>query len=133
MGKTLQDEARVMMLCEDVHDLRSSMSGVCYGPNAESNESRKQFVETNLASFMKKLDDYFGKYNSKFAVGNEPTIADFQLFAYIDQALVLDGATALLEKFQNIQRFLKTVRDLPEIKDYIAQSHAQLPINNKSK
>jgi hypothetical protein len=28
---------------------------------------------------------------------------------------------------------LKTIQELPEIKDYIAKAHSQLPINNKGK
>jgi len=53
------------------------------------------------------------------------------LYEYIDCSLLLDGGQALLDKYSHIKRFLKTIRELPEIKDYIVKAHAQLPINNK--
>jgi glutathione S-transferase len=133
MGKTPKDEAYVMMLCEEAHDMRINLNGLFYGPKEDSQEERKNYVETTLSPHLKKFDDYFGKHNTKFAVGDQPTVADFQLFDYIDTALLLDGGQTLLEKYSNIKRFLKTIRELPELKDYIVKSHAQLPINNKSK
>ncbi|CAF1142103.1 unnamed protein product [Rotaria sordida] len=131
MGKNLNEEARVMMLCEEAHDLRSALSGVCYSPKGESKEERKKFVETTVSEYLQKLDNYFGKYNTKFAVGDAPTVADFQLYSYIDSALLLDDEQSLVDKYSNVKRFLKTINELPEIKDYIVKSHAQLPINNK--
>jgi glutathione S-transferase len=133
MGKTLNEEAYVMMLCDEAHDLRMKLNGIFYGPTGDSQEERKKFVETTLSDHLKKFDDYLGKYNTKFAVGDQPTVADFQLYDYIDSGLLLDGGQALLDKYSNIKRFLKTIRELPEIKDYIAKAHTQLPINNKGK
>ncbi|CAM2704366.1 unnamed protein product [Rotaria socialis] len=131
MGKNPNEEARVMMLCEEAHDLRSNLNTVCYGPGAESDEARAKFVETTLTISMEKLDRYFGKCTTKFAVGDEPTVADFQVYAYIDSCLLLDGGHALLDKYANVKQYLKKISEIPEIKDYIVQSHAQLPINNK--
>jgi glutathione S-transferase len=133
MGKNPNEEARVMMLCEEAHDFRMNLNGIFYGPKGDSKEDRKQFVETTVTEHLKKFDDYLGKQNTKFAVGDQPTVADFQLFEYIDCGLSLDGGQALLDKFPNLKRFMKTIRELPEIKDYITKSQAQLPMNNKGK
>lgn len=133
MGKNSNEEAYVMMLCEEAHDLRMNLNAIFYSSKGDSQEERKQFAETTLSEHLKKFDDYFGKQNTKFAVGNQPTVADFQVYEYIDCGLLLEGGQALLEKYSNIKRFLKTIRELPEIKDYIAKAHTQLPINNKGK
>lgn len=131
MGKTPTEEAYVMMLCEEAHDFRITSSGIFYGPQGESQEERKKFVETFVAEHFKKFDTYLGKHQTKFAVSDQPTVADFQLYEYIDTALALDGARDLLDKYSNLKRFMETVRALPEIKDYIAKAHAELPLNNK--
>jgi glutathione S-transferase len=133
MGKNPNEEANVMMICEEAHDLRMKLAEIFYSPNGSSKDERKKFAETTLAEHLKKFDAYLGKYNTKFVVGNQPTVADFQLYEYIDSGLALDGADAVLEKFPNVKKFLKTIQELPEIKDYIAKAHSQLPINNKGK
>lgn len=132
MGKNPNEEARVMMLCEEAHDLRMKLTEIFYGPSGTSQEERKHFAETILFDHLKRFDSYFGKCNTKFAVGDTPTVADFQLFSYIDTSLTLDEEHILINTFSNIKRYLKTIRELPEIKDYIVKSHAQYPVNNKS-
>ncbi|CAF4366507.1 unnamed protein product [Rotaria sp. Silwood2] len=131
MGKTLNEEARLMMLCEEAHDLRMTLTGIFYGPGGTSKEERKKFAETTLSDHLKKFDNYFGKRSTKFAVGDQPTVADFQLFSYIDTSLILDEDHILIDKYSNIKQYLKTISELPEIKDYIVKSHAKYPVNNK--
>lgn len=133
MGKTPAEEAHVMMLCEEAHDLRISCGGIFYGPKGESAEERKQFGQTFVSDKLNNFEKYFSKTSSKFAVGDQVTVADFQLFDYIDAALAFDEENTLLEKFPHVKRFLTTIRELPELKDYIVKSQAELPLNNKGK
>jgi len=132
MGKTPNEDAVVMMLCEEAHDLRSKLSGFCYGPDGDSQEGKKRFVETELSEYLKKFNNFLGKHNTKFAVGDQPTIADFQLYEYLDCGLLLDDEHTLVDKYSHVKRFLNTIRELPEVKDYIAKTRAQVPMNNKS-
>jgi len=131
MGKTPEEEAHVLMLCDEAHDFRMKLNGIFYGPKGESAEERKQFVQSTVSEDMKKFDDYLGKHNSKFAVGDSPTVADFQLYEYLDCGFLLDEEHVLVDKYANIKRFMQTIRELPEIKEYIAKAHTQLPLNNK--
>jgi glutathione S-transferase len=131
MGKTLNEEGTVMMLCEEAHDFRWQLNGIFYSPKGDSKEERKQYVETSLSDYLKKFDNYLGKSKTKFAVGDQPTIADFQLFEYIHAGLSLDDEHTLLDKYSNVKRLLETISTLPEIKDYIVKAHSQLPLNNK--
>jgi glutathione S-transferase len=133
MGKTLADEALVFMLCDEAHDFRMKLNGLFYGPQGSSAEERKKFADTTVNDELKKFDDYFANHTSKFAAGEQVTVADFQLFDYIDTALAFDEEHILINKYANIKRFLQTIRELPELKDYIAKSHAQLPLNNKGR
>ncbi len=133
MGKNANEEANVMMICEEANDLRSKLNDIFYGPSGSSKEERQKFAETTLAESLKRFDDYLGKNSTKFAVGDQPTVADFQLYEYVDCSLILDGAQAVLDKLPNLKQFLKTIRELPEIKDYIVKANSKLPVNNKGK
>ena len=131
MGKTLTEEAHVMMLCEQAHDFRFTVNGAFYGPKGTTAEDRKTFFNTTVVEELKKFEEYFGKHQGKFAVGDHVTVADFQLFDYIDTGLTLDESNNALDKFPNIKRFLNTIRELPELKEYIAKAQSELPLNNK--
>ncbi len=65
--------------------------GFCNGPNRDSETGRKKFIETILVEYLKKIDQYLQKSTSKFIVGNQSTIADFQVFEYLDACLYLDN------------------------------------------
>jgi glutathione S-transferase len=129
IGKNLQEEAFVMMFCEQAHDLRVKFSQLCYGPDGDSESAKKTFVDTTLTQHLTQFDAYLAKNKTRFAVGNQPTVADFQLFSYIDCSCLIDGGLALLNKYTNVKELLQRIRELPELKEYIVKSHAQLPIN----
>jgi glutathione S-transferase len=131
MGKTPKEEALVMMLCEQAHDLRLQFNGLCYGPKGDSDADQKQFLETTATDHLQQIDAYLGKHKGKFAVGDQPTVADFQLFDYLDSIFAIDHGHIVHGKFANIEKLLKTIRQLPELKDYIAKSQSELPLNNK--
>ncbi|CAF1256980.1 unnamed protein product [Adineta steineri] len=131
MGKTQAEEAHVMMLCEQAHDFQMKSVSVFYGPDGATKEGRKNFVDKVASEELKKFDDYFGKHKTKFAVGDHPTVADFQLYCYIDGALALDEEHTLIDKLPNIKQFMKIIRELPRVGDYITKAHTQLPLNNK--
>ncbi|CAF1209848.1 unnamed protein product [Adineta steineri] len=133
MGKTPAEEAHVMMLCEQAHDFRMKTAPVFYGPEGATKEGRKNCADKVISEELKKFDDYFGKHKTKFAVGEHPTVADFQLYEYIDANLAMDEEHTLIDKLPNVKQFMKTIRELPRVGDYITKAHAQLPINSKSK
>ncbi|CAF3856765.1 unnamed protein product [Rotaria sp. Silwood1] len=131
MGKNPKEEALITMLCEQAHDLRMKFGMVCVGPNGDSENERKKFLDTTFTEVIKQLNAYLGKNKSKFAVGDKPTVADFQLFDYVDCCCSIDGGRTLLDKYTNVKDLLQRIRELPELKDYIVKSHAQLPMNGK--
>ncbi|CAF4960701.1 unnamed protein product, partial [Rotaria sp. Silwood1] len=132
MGKNPKEEALITMLCEQAHDLRMKFGMVCVGPNGDSENERKKFLDTTFTEVIKQLNAYLGKNKSKFAVGDKPTVADFQLFDYVDCCCSIDGGRTLLDKYTNVKDLLQRIRELPELKDYIVKSHAQLPMNGKT-
>jgi glutathione S-transferase len=134
MGTTPEEEAQAIMLCEESYDLHIQFAIFCYGPNVGSETERKKFVETTLSDYLKKFDDYLGKNNTKFAVGNQPTIADFQVYDCLDICFLLDDdGNVLPKKFVNIKRYLEEFRQLPELKNFIEKSEKELPLNSPSK
>ncbi|CAF4764774.1 unnamed protein product [Rotaria sp. Silwood1] len=131
MGNNPKEEALIMMLCEQAYDLRSIFAMLCYGPNGDSPNEQKKFLETTLTKSLEQFDAYFSKNKNKFAVGDQPTVADFQVFYYVDCSCSFDGGRALLDKYINVKEFLQRIRELPELKDYIIKSQAQLPMHLK--
>jgi glutathione S-transferase len=132
MGTTPEEEARAIMLSEESYDLHIQFAMFCYGPNGDSETERKRFIETSLSDHLKKFDDYLGKNNSKFVVGNQITIADFQVYDCLDICFTLDDDNVLPKKFVNIKRYLEAFSQLPELKDFIEKSNAELPMNSAS-
>ncbi|CAF3921551.1 unnamed protein product, partial [Rotaria sp. Silwood1] len=49
----------------------------------------------------------------------------------IDCCCSIDGGRTLLDKYTNVKELLQRIRELPELKDYIVKSHAQLPMHAK--
>ena len=133
MGTTPEEEAYVMMLCEEAFDLRAKFAMLCYNPKVESETERKAFVDTTLSEYFKKFDTYLGKNQTKFIVGNQITVADFQVFDFLDASLYMDDEQTILNKYPNIKQFLNKIRELPELKDYIANIHSQRPLHRKGK
>lgn len=133
MGKSLVEEANVMMLCDEAHDLRMKMSMHFYGPNGGCETSRKEYFDANVRPNLKRFDEFLAKNSSKFSVGDSATVADFQLFDYLDVAFLMDGSEKASTDFPHIHVFLDHMRNLPELKDYILKSQATFPINAASK
>lgn len=133
MGSNLADEAKIMMLCDEAHDLRLRMSTHFYGPNGASAESRREFYEANVRQTLQRFDEYFARSSTKFAVGNNVTVADFQLYEYLDVAFLMDDAGQASSDFPHINGFLNHIRNLPELKDHIKKIETTLAMNNKSK
>lgn len=132
MGKNPAEEAKIMMLCDEAHDLRFKMSTHFYGPEGDSAQSRKDFYEANVRETLQHFDAYLAKSSSKFAVGDSATVADFQLFEYLDVAFLMDGTGKAPTDFPHINAFLNHIRNLPELKDHISKAQATLATNNKS-
>ncbi|CAF1361353.1 unnamed protein product [Rotaria sordida] len=128
MGNNPKQEALIIMLCEQAYDLRLKFIMLCYGPNGNSPNEQKNFIETTLTENLQQFDRYFSKNKSQFAVDDRPTVADFQLFYCIDCSCSFNGSHVLLEKYINVKAFLQRIRELPQLKDYIIQSQAQVPM-----
>lgn len=133
LGSNLHEEAHVRMLCEQVYDVHVQFAIFCYGPNGDSVNERKIFVETKLSDYLSKFDDYLKKNSTKFIVGNQATIADFQVYNCLDICFLLDDENILPKKFIYAQRFLEFIRQLPELKDFIEKSEKELPLNASRK
>lgn len=133
LGKNLKERASIYMLCEEVYDLRMKYGGFCYTPNGDSEDDKKRFVNTILIEYLKKIERYLKTSNSKFIVGDQITVADFQVFEYLDACLYLDEEQVLLNDYSKIKQFLDTIRNLPELKDYIKNTREQVPLHNKCK
>ena len=55
MGKNPNEEAHVMMLCEEAHDFRMELVGLCYGPKGDSAEERKKLCRNSCRGTFQKI------------------------------------------------------------------------------
>ncbi|UJR18103.1 hypothetical protein I4U23_005003 [Adineta vaga] len=128
MGSNPKEEALIIMLCEQAYDLRLKFIMLCYSSNGNSPNEQNNFIKTTLTEYLEQFDRYFNENTSQFAVGDRPTVADFQLFYCIDCACSFDGSQVLLDKYTYVKAFLQRIRELPELKDYIIRSETQVPM-----
>ncbi|CAF3627001.1 unnamed protein product [Rotaria sp. Silwood1] len=68
-------------------------------------------------------------YNGWLVTDNEPTVADFVAFEYIDQRLVL--APNALDEFLLLTRYMQQFLQSPTLSKYLQDEHDLRPINGK--
>lgn len=132
MGKNIKEEGTVMMLCQQISDYREALNRLGFSPQGAIEEERRKFVQTTLTDTLKRFEKYLAKTNTKFAVGNNPTMADFQIFEHFAASTPLEGARELIGQYPNVHRIIHAVRELPEIKDYITKIAATRPFSSQA-
>ncbi|CAF1671519.1 unnamed protein product, partial [Rotaria magnacalcarata] len=91
MGLTSLDRSLVLMLIDQAKDLRSELSRVCYYPAHDGFEAENNtFINVYLPRQLREWERFLSEHphNGGWLVtGDEPTVADFVTFEYIDQCL----------------------------------------------
>jgi len=122
-GKTPKEEATVAMLQGEIYDLRMSMARTVYNPDYAN--LRPAFMET-LKTKLKEWDAYLA--GKKFVLGNEVTVADFNLCDFLDNLTVFEPG--LVDSFGNLKNQKQSVEALPPIAKFLkSKAYLDWPIN----
>jgi len=126
-GKTPKEQAEVVMIQEELNDLRNRFIMVCYTPDDETFTKYKSQFLAALPEKIKQFSDFLKK--KKFIVSDEATSADFNLYDFLDIMKRFDPPC--LDKYSNLQEYLHRIEELPSIKAYMASpDFISFPINN---
>ena len=133
MGSNVEDTSLILMLIDQAKDLRSELSRVCYYPSHGDFEREKTaFINVYLPEQLRQWERFLeGREHSDgwLVRGREPVVADFVLFEYIDQCLVLSPNA--LRNFPLLTRYMEDFRSIPALSEYLKEEHDQRPINGK--
>ncbi|CAF2930070.1 unnamed protein product [Rotaria sp. Silwood2] len=133
MGSNMIDTSFVLMLIDQAKDLRSELSRICYYPTQGDFEGEKRtFIKVYLPGQLHQWECFLAEriHNNRWLVaGNEPTVADFVLFEYVDQCLVL--APSALSDFPLLMSYMQQFRQIPALAIYLKEEHHRRPINGK--
>jgi len=122
-GKTPKEEALVSMIQGEIYDLRMSIARAVYNPDYLN--LRAALLDT-LKTKLKELDTFVG--GKKFLLGDEVTVADFNLYDVLDNLTVFE--TGLVEGFGNLSNLKHTVENLPKVAAFLNSSaYVDWPIN----
>jgi len=124
-GKTLKEQGENSMLNQELADLRAALVKISYNPDFQN--LKPGFLET-LPTKLKQFSDFLK--DKQFLVGAEIVSADFNLYDFLDVLKHLEPNC--LDKYSNLQEYIKRIENLPKIKAYMSSpSFISWPINNK--
>jgi len=125
------DAARVDDLLDASEDIALKLTPTLF----EKDEAKKKQDRENLISSSGDLTKIFGNlekiaaaHNSKYAVGDHPTVADLKIYVIVNwfKSGKLDHIpTDWVDQFTHIIKVHKAVGELPKIKEYYASRQQQ--------
>ncbi|XP_042206615.1 glutathione S-transferase Mu 1-like [Homarus americanus] len=122
-GRTEQEQIRVDMIVNQAMDFSLALTDVCY-----YHFERKDEFLAGLPTTIKQFSDFLGE--KPWFAGDTLTMADFMMYEFLDQHLVLDSGC--LRGATNLQLFMQRFKDLPPIQQYMASPEfMHSPLFNK--
>eukprot|EP00297_Palpitomonas_bilix_P015282 CAMPEP_0113876522 /NCGR_PEP_ID=MMETSP0780_2-20120614/5538_1 /TAXON_ID=652834 /ORGANISM="Palpitomonas bilix" /LENGTH=203 /DNA_ID=CAMNT_0000862619 /DNA_START=8 /DNA_END=619 /DNA_ORIENTATION=+ /assembly_acc=CAM_ASM_000599 len=111
VGKTPQEESKIMMMGLCAEDLRSVYFNAVFGDDAK----KADFVGTSIPRFFANFEKVLegNKANGLHVVGSELTWGDIAVFDAVNHALRLKGDA--LEGYPSLKAFYESIAALPAI------------------
>jgi len=114
-GKTPKEQATVAMIQGEIYDLRMSIAKVVYNPDYAN--LRPGLIDS-LKTKLKDLDAFIA--GKKFLLGDDITVADFNLYDILDNLTVFEAG--LVESFDNLKNLKQNVESIPNVAAYNKRS-----------
>ncbi|KAI9305485.1 class gamma glutathione S-transferase [Cunninghamella echinulata] len=113
MGKNDQED----YFLDTVADIRGDYLFGWLKTIRETDEVKlKEHVETVTKKYLGILNEFYGRHQGPYVLGDEITYPDFLVYHIIDD----DKALGLLEDYPNLQQFVNTFTQRPNLVDYFA-------------
>jgi glutathione S-transferase len=124
MAQTEAEQARLEMLEQQVVDLRTALTSLCYNQD-KFEELKPEFVKS-IPDRLKQWSEYLAEH--KFLVGDRVTYVDFMLYDVLDIYRIFESTS--LTAFANLQQFVERIEKLPTIATYFSSGkYHKLPYN----
>lgn len=128
IGNNERETSLIELLLDQSNDLRQELNNVCYRA-IHFDIARNKFCDETLPMYLKLFEDFLTRHGKTWLIGDTLTIADFQLFEYLDHCWLISNNN--WASYPKILAYLKTFRELPELKKYLQTEHEKRPINGK--
>lgn len=128
MGTNERETSMIELLIDQSNDLRQELNNVCYRA-INFDAVKKKFCDETLPIHLKLFEDFLTRQGKKWLIGDTLTVADFQLFEYLDHCWLLSNEN--WAEYPKVLAYMKAFRELPELKKYLDTEHAKRPINGK--
>jgi len=104
-GNTVEDEARIDMICEHITDIAQKYNDSKIGKvGDEANAAKTQFIVEELPKWFAKLEKVID--SNQFAVGEQLSLADVTIFFFIrdycDDKASMNAVTSSFEKLVGV-------------------------------
>ncbi|KAJ3031032.1 UNVERIFIED_CONTAM: Glutathione S-transferase Mu 4 [Siphonaria sp. JEL0065] len=124
-GATPAERAIIDMIANEIIDLRSRFTSMCYNKDFEN--LKPKHIE-NTPAWLLKFEKFYG--NKKWICGDSITYADFMLYELICQNLAVEPK--MFENCPRLLEFHKLFEGLGFMKAYKTSPAYNRPFNNKS-
>lgn len=128
IGNNEREISLVELLIDQSNELRQELNNVCYRA-INFDVVSKKFCDETLPTHLKLFEDFLVRHGKKWLISDTLTIADFQLFEYLDHCWLISNDN--WADYPKILAYMTALRELPELKKYLQTEHAKRPINGK--
>jgi len=111
-GQSEEEQLRVGLVEQQLVDLNTAFTRICYDPNFET---LKVDYLKNLPNNLELLSNFLGE--RPFLAGESVTYVDFMAYEFLDKINAL--APEELAKVDNLKKYSERVESLPQIANYL--------------
>ncbi|XP_013417454.1 glutathione S-transferase Yb-3 [Lingula anatina] len=113
-GKTEQEKTRVDLIQAQATDFKMGYARLVYAESKEEFEDLKIGYLAVLPTKLEEFSEFLG--DLPWFAGNEISIADFLMYEYLEEHLILQSEC--LDKYKNLAEFVKRFESLDRIQEY---------------
>lgn len=136
-GKTASEKLKVLMLVQEVMDLRNTVIDIVYPFKGvcktfpEHMAKLNNHLQKDVVGNYEKLD---AMVTGPYTLGSSVSTPDFHIFEMLDQHELMfakAGVPSNLSQFPKLKKLYESFKAMPQLKSYFASPAASLPVNNK--
>ena len=135
--KSDDDLLKAEIIEQEIYDLRTKMTSVCYNPfmalgpfpGSDVGKFDHEFLKNKFVGRLKERLPKFEKILTKsFILGDEISYVDFLVCEYLDQ--LRDFVPEVFQEYNNINNYLKRFHEHPNLKPhYESEEYKSMTIN----
>ena len=130
-GDCSTDARTIDMLQEEIYDYRNAVVKTAYTLGVEYEDAYQEFCGESVPRYLDRLDNYLSDRSKSHFVGNRTSFIDFVLYELLWQSRLMVPGSITNELRPNLDCFLRSFGELPEIMAYEKSAdYIERPINS---